>query len=153
MLQLVCSESNYPSKLNELLRVSSEGVRGGAVRGGDPVVAAVPGEPESQRRQLEPRGVHLVGQGRRLLAHLERGQNLRRQWLRPGQEDRYQVSFGKLGKKLVILYSQLLLHQTRLYRNSHIPDREFQSRRNSSACSFYLSNSQSIQWRVYAPVE
>ena len=29
-------------------------------------------------------------------------------------------------------YSQLLLYRTRLYRSSHIPDREFQSRRNTS---------------------
>ena len=34
-------------------------------------------------------------------------------------------------------YSQLLLYRTRLYRNSHIPDREFQSRRNSSQYVLY----------------
>ena len=34
-------------------------------------------------------------------------------------------------------YSQLLLYRTRLYRNSHIPDREFQSHRNSSQYVLY----------------
>ena len=29
------------------------------------------------------------------------------------------------------------LYRTRLYRNSHIPDREFQSRKNSSQCMFW----------------
>ena len=34
-------------------------------------------------------------------------------------------------------YSQLFLYRTRLYRNSHIPDREFQNRRNSSQYVLY----------------
>ena len=34
------------------------------------------------------------------------------------------------------MYSQLLLYRTRLYRNSHIPDREFQSRAETAHSMF-----------------
>ena len=41
---------------------------------------------------------------------------------------------------LTTLYSQLLLHRSRLYRNSHIPDREFQSleKAYSMFCTVWL---------------